>query len=86
MLADGQTWCSHKCLGIRRDRVSLSGIAGCQVVLIKGGDLCPSRDREILLEACENGKRGDAVCGFEDGCTPLYVGGRCPQAVTGLDM
>jgi hypothetical protein len=36
LLADGQTWCSQKHLGIRHDRVSLLGVAGRQVVLIKG--------------------------------------------------
>ena len=40
------------------------------VVLIKGSDSCLLPDRRILLKTCENGKQGDAICGFEDGCTP----------------
>lgn len=66
LLAGGQTWCSQKHLRIRRDQVSLLGIAGRRVVLIKGGDLCFLRNRGILLKMCENGKLGDAVRGFED--------------------
>jgi hypothetical protein len=41
------------------------------------------RDKGILLKTCENGKQGDAICGFEVACTPL-VGGRCLQAAVGL--
>lgn len=74
LLAGGQTWCSNKHLGIRHDQVSLSGIAGQWVVPIKGGDLCFVKDRGILLKMCENGKLGDAICGFEDDCN-LFTGG-----------
>jgi len=28
-------------------------------------------DKGILLKTCENGKQGDAICGFEVACTPL---------------
>ena len=42
------------------------------------------RDEGILLKTCENGKQGDAICGFEVACTPSRRGEGCPRATVGL--
>jgi hypothetical protein len=39
-------------------------------------------DKGISLETCENGKRGDAICGFKVAST-LLSGGRAPLSCDG---